>query len=98
MNNERDIDLESLYGYVNENKLKLNDGWMRRNIGEILLNFDDQQMPEAEDWIKKAIKAHRSNGMKWQLGRDYALYAELFRRKGDKTKATEKLNVVLTDG
>jgi tetratricopeptide (TPR) repeat protein len=92
MNNERDIDLESLYGYVTENKLKANDGWMRRNIGEILMNFDDQQMPEAEDWIKKAIKAHKGNGMKWHLGRDYELYAELFRRKGNQTKAKENLN------
>jgi tetratricopeptide (TPR) repeat protein len=92
MNNERDIDLESLYGYVTENKVKINDGWMQRNIGEILMNFDDQQMPEAEDWIKNAIKAHKSNGMKWHLGRDYALYAEFFRRKGDLVKAKEKLS------
>jgi tetratricopeptide (TPR) repeat protein len=92
MNNERDIDLQSLYGYVTENKLKANDGWMRRNIGEILMNFDDQQMPEAEDWVKQAIKAHKSNGMKWHLGRDYTLYAEFFRRKGDISKAKEKLS------
>jgi tetratricopeptide (TPR) repeat protein len=92
MKKERDIDLETLYGYATGNKLKIYDGWMRQNIGEILLNFDDKQMPEAEDWIKEAIKAHKSNGMKWHLGRDYELYAELFRRKGDQTNSKENLN------
>jgi hypothetical protein len=29
--------------------------------------------------------------MKWDLGRHYALYAELFRRKGDQTKTKENL-------
>jgi hypothetical protein len=28
----------------------------------------------------------------WHLGRDYALYAELFKRKGDQSKAEENLN------
>jgi tetratricopeptide (TPR) repeat protein len=92
MNNEKDIDLESLYGYVTGNKLKAYDGWMRRNIGEILMNFEDQKMSEAEDWITNAIKTHKSNEMKWHLGRDYALYAEFFRRKDDQSKAKENLN------
>jgi tetratricopeptide (TPR) repeat protein len=92
MNKERDIDLESLFGYATENKLKIYDGWVRQNIGKILLNFDDKQMPEAEDWIMKAIKAHKSNGMKWHLGRDYELYAEFFRRKGDQKNSKENLN------
>ncbi len=29
--------------------------------------------------------------MMWHLGRDYALYAELFKRKDDKSKAKENL-------
>ncbi len=36
MNNEKDIDLESLYDYVAENKSKQYEGWIQRNIGEIL--------------------------------------------------------------
>jgi len=91
MNSERDIDLESLYGYVNENKLRVNDGQLRRYIGEILLNIDDQHMNEAEDWIRKAIEADKSNGMMFYLGTDHALYAELLNRRGDKSKAKENL-------
>jgi len=92
MNNEKDIDLESLYEYEADNKVKQYEGWMRRYIGEILLNFDDQHMSEAEHWIKKAIEADKKNGMMFHLGQDYALYAELFKRKGDQSKAEANLN------
>jgi hypothetical protein len=92
MNNENDIDLESLYGYVQKNKVKEFDGQMRRFIGEILLNIDDQHLSEAENWIKKAIEADKRNGMMWHLGMDHALYAEFLRRKGDQSGAKENLN------
>jgi len=92
MNNEKDIDLESLYKYEDENKMKLYDGMMARYISEILFQIDDQRMSEAEDWIKKAIEKDKRNGTIWHLGRAYASYADLFRRKGDKTKAKENLN------
>jgi Tfp pilus assembly protein PilF len=71
--------------------MKVLEGWITKNIGEILLNIDDQHMNEAEDWITKAIKADKRNGTMWRLGNDYALHAELFKRKGDKSTAKEKL-------
>jgi len=88
---EKDIDLESLYGYVHENKLRIYSGWIERYIGEILLKINDQHMDEVEYWIKKAIEADKRNGMMWHLGRDYALYAELLKGKGDSSKAKEIL-------
>ena len=30
--------------------------------------------------------------MRWHLGRDFAVYAELFKRKGNQSKARENLN------
>ena len=72
--------------------IKLFESDLRRYIGEILLNIDDQQMHEAEEWSKKAIGADKKNGMLWSLGRGYALYAKLFKRKGDLSKAKENLN------
>ena len=48
-------------------------------------------MSEAEHWIQKAIEADQRNRMMFNLGRDYALYAELFKRKGDRLKAKENL-------
>ena len=91
MNNEKDINLESLYGYEIENKNRFNDGWMPRYIGEILLHIDDEHITEAEVWVKKAIAADKKNGMIFFLGNDYAFYAELFKRKGDQPKAREYL-------
>jgi len=91
MNNERDVDLESLYTHSRNNKTKTGEGWIQRYIGEILLNIDDQHMSEAEHWIQKAIEADQRNRMMFHLGKDYALYAELFKRKGDRLKAQENL-------
>lgn len=91
MNNERDIDLELLFDYATENKLKVHDSWIRRNIANILMNIDDQHISETEEWINKAIEADRGNGTMWDLGMDYTLYAELFKRNGDKLKAEEYL-------
>jgi len=92
MKNERDIDLQSLYDVEGENKVKAFEGWMQRYIGEILLNIDGLHMNEAENWIKKAIKADEKNGTRFNLAKTHALYAELFQRKGDQLKAKENLN------
>jgi len=73
------------------NKVKAIEGWIQRYIGEILLNIDDQHISEAEHWIQKAIEADQRNRMMFQLGKDHALYAELFKRKGDRLKARENL-------
>jgi tetratricopeptide (TPR) repeat protein len=92
MIDEKDINVESLCAYVNENKIKSFEGLMRKYIGEILLNVDEQHTFDAEEWIKRAIDADKRNGMKLFLGRDYALYAKLFRRIGDASKAKENVN------
>ena len=92
MSNEKDIDLESLYGYVEQNNLKEFDGQMPRYVAEILLNIDDQHLAEAEDWAEKAIDSDKQNGMKFRLGQDYVIYAEVFKRKGDQSKAKENLS------
>ena len=63
----------------------------KRYISEILLNIDDQHIAEAEEWINKATETDQNNGMMWHLGQAYALYAELFKRKGDQSNAKEKL-------
>jgi tetratricopeptide (TPR) repeat protein len=91
MNKEKDVNLESLYIHSQNNRVKILEGWFQRYIGEILLNIDDQHISEAEHWIQKAIEADQRNRMMFHLGKDYALYAELFKRKGDRSKAQESL-------
>ena len=65
---------------------------MQNQIGKILLNIDDQHISDAEDWIKRSIETNQKYGMMWNLAQDYALYADLFKRKGDLSKAREHLD------
>ncbi len=91
MNKEKDVNLESLYAHSHNNKIKAAEGWFRKYIGEILLNIDDHHISEAEYWINDAIEADKRNGMMFHLGLDYALHADLFKRKGDRLKSQENL-------
>jgi tetratricopeptide (TPR) repeat protein len=92
MSKEKDVNIESLYIHSQNNKVKILEGWFQRYIGEILLNIDDQHLSEAGHWIQKAIEADQRNRMMFHLGKDYALYADLFKRKGDRLKAQENLD------
>jgi tetratricopeptide (TPR) repeat protein len=91
MNKEKDVDLETLYAHCRNSKVKAGEGYIQGYIGEILLNIDDQHLPESEHWIQKAIESDQKNRMMFHLGEDYALYADLFKRKGDRLKAQENL-------
>ena len=91
-NNEKEINIEQLNQLVHENKAKSYDGLIRRYLAEILINVDDLHLAESEDWIEKAIEADKRNGMMFYLAQDYALYAKLFKRKGDLARAREELN------
>jgi tetratricopeptide (TPR) repeat protein len=88
---KEDLNLEALYDYYSTLSLRCFDGWMSRYIGEILLNLGDYNISEANHWIEKAIEADTKNETKLNLGKDYALYAEFFKRRGDRSKAGEKL-------
>jgi tetratricopeptide (TPR) repeat protein len=57
-----------------------------------LLDFDIGHISEAEKWIKRAIAANRKNQMRLHLAKDYKVYSELLKRKGDKLQAREKLS------
>ena len=92
MEGDRDFNLTELYRYYHRNKFKAFQVFMARYIGEILLNIGEGHISDAEDWIKRAINIAKESGMMWYLGRDYALYAELHKRKGDESKARENLS------
>ena len=87
MNNEIDVSKNEILRCYQDSKIKLAKVWMLSFMSEILLNMDDQQPFEVEDWIKRAIEAHNRYSMMWHLAKDYALYAEWFKRKGDLSKA-----------
>ena len=89
---ETNLDLASLHEVAHVMKAKIDENSVKRYMGEILLNLNDDYTPEAEEWIKRAIEADKRDGMKFFLGKDYALYAELLKRKRDLTKARESLS------
>ena len=91
MSNDKDVDLELLKNYARGIKTELYEGLASRYLAQTLLNITIELMPETETWINRAIEADRRNGMMFDLGRDYAFYAEVFKRKGDHSKAKENL-------
>jgi class 3 adenylate cyclase/tetratricopeptide (TPR) repeat protein len=92
----KDINLELMYRYARENKVRIYEGCMARYIGDILLHMDECPFTAAEEWIGKAIEADNRNGMSCDLGRDYSLYGEFFKRKGQSSKAKEYLEKAIT--
>ena len=92
LKNDLDINPARLTKYYENNRLSAIKGWIARYIGETLLNIDARIISISEDWIKRAIEYDNRNGIRWILAGDYALYAELFKRKGDKSKAKENLS------
>jgi len=86
-----DADLHRLFEYFENNKLKVCEGMIARNIGDVLLGMDDVHMADAEVWIRKAIEADTRNGTRWYLATDHALYADWFKQKGDLSNTKEQL-------
>jgi class 3 adenylate cyclase/tetratricopeptide (TPR) repeat protein len=76
---------------LQEIKMRIVRGVAAHAIGEIYLYVDDKHMDDAESWIRKAIETDEQHKMPWNLARDYALYAEFFKKKGDPAQAKEKL-------
>jgi len=91
MQHEKDIDIELLSKYTEENKIKALEGRMAQWISRILLDVDEPDIENAEKWLKRAIEADGRNGQTWSLGMDYACYAGLFRRKRDHSQARENI-------
>jgi hypothetical protein len=92
MKNENDIKLNKIFKWHADIKSKEINAFTLNYIVRILLNIDDQHISEAEVWIKRAIETNQKYGMMLYLARDYALYADLLRRKGDVSQAKEKLS------
>jgi class 3 adenylate cyclase/tetratricopeptide (TPR) repeat protein len=91
MNREKDINLNEVLKWNADIKAKALRGPGLSYIGSILLNIYDEHLSEAESWIIRSIETNQKYGMMWNLARDYTLYADFFKRKGDLSKAREKL-------
>ena len=90
LRHDQDIDLSKLFTDYQNNKLKYAEGWMARNIGDILLNIGDDHLADAKVWFQKAMKEDTKNGCRWSLAMDYACYANWFKKRGDIQGAKEQ--------
>jgi predicted ATPase len=91
METGKEVDLESIFRDAKHNKIRMAEGHFSRHIGQILLTINDRPISETGFWIQKAIEDDKRNGTFFDLGRSYALYAEFFKRQGDRTKAQDNL-------
>ena len=91
LRHDRDIELSELLNCYQNYNVTWGKGWTARNIGDVLLNMDDDHLSDAEVWFQKAIEADMRNGMKWYLASDHAAYADWFKKKGDIQGVKEQL-------
>jgi len=76
---------------LQEIRMRSFQGMAAQAMGEIYLYIDDAHMDDAKAWIRKAIEMDEQHKMPWELARDYALYAEFFKKKVDPAQAKKKL-------
>jgi len=92
---EKDIDTDTLFRYVKENRIKLYEGLMYFWISKILGEMGARHLSSAVDYVEKAIKSHYENNLIWHLGMDYAWQAELFKKNNDFSNAKDKLETAI---
>ncbi|MBU0545203.1 MAG: AAA family ATPase [Proteobacteria bacterium] len=91
LRHDRDIEVSELFTCYQNYKITWGKGWTARNIGDILLNMDEDHLSDADAWFQKAIEADTKNGFRWHLATDHACYADWFKKKGDMPGAKEQL-------
>jgi tetratricopeptide (TPR) repeat protein len=87
----QDIDINELLEYCSKIRSKRMQNKCFRYICEILLNIDSH-INRADKWLEKIIKSDKRANFRFFLGQDYALYAELYKRTGNRSKAKEHLS------
>ena len=89
---ENDINIELLYNYERENKIKALEGQLALWIGKILLALDKPEIQEAEKTLQRAISADQKNGQTWNLGMDYVTISEIFKMRNKNLEAKNNLS------
>jgi len=77
-----DLDMPLLVQLLKASKVKSYYGIMARHIGDILFHLGEAHFPEAEFWLQEAISHHEQQQMKWDLARDYVVFAQFLRSQG----------------
>jgi tetratricopeptide (TPR) repeat protein len=87
---EGEANLEMLRAIPKKNRLKVAEGPNCYFLGRIFLHLGGEHMPEAEQWIKRAIEANGRYGMRFFLGQDHALYGDFFKQQHHRSRARKQ--------
>ena len=61
MDNEKDINLETLFTYSTKNRMVAYEGFNKKWISDLLSQLGGDYLSEAESWINQAIEADIKN-------------------------------------
>ena len=89
------IDIDPAFDCVAQNRLRSQEGWIRRLAAEVLMVKKEEDLPRADEYIAKAIELDRRNGTMWSLARDYLTQAEILVRRGEPRRAKEALRLAV---
>jgi len=91
LRHDQDIEISDLFACYENYKITWCKGWTARNIGDVLLNIDNEHLSDAEVWFQKAIEEDSRNRIMWLLAMDHSCYADWFKKKGDRKGVKEQL-------
>jgi class 3 adenylate cyclase/tetratricopeptide (TPR) repeat protein len=91
-NGRKDVEPDKLFKAYQENRYAVLSGWIARIIAQIFIAIDNRDVGAAENWTRAAIVADERVGMKVHLGRDYMLYSQLCKGKGEVAESEKFLN------
>ena len=82
LRHDQDIELSELFACYENYKITWCKGWTARNIGDVLLNIDNNHLADAEVWFQKAIEEDTRNGMQVAVGDGSCLLCRLVQEEG----------------
>ncbi len=88
----RDVNISEMLEWFEKIKATISLGSAVLIIGEVFMNIDDRHMPEAEEWIIKAIKINTQNGFRFILWQAHHLYFQFFKKQNKLPQAREQMN------
>jgi class 3 adenylate cyclase/tetratricopeptide (TPR) repeat protein len=91
LRHDNDVELGEVLACYQDYKVTWGKGWTAGNIGNILLNIDDEHHSKAGVWFQRAIEEDDKNGFRWCLAEDYASYGNWFKKEGDIKGARKQL-------
>ena len=92
LRHDQDVGLSDLFACYENYKISRCKSETARNIGDILINIDDEHLSDAAVWFQKAIEEDTRSGSKRQLAQDHTLNADWFKRAGDISGAKAQLS------